>query len=476
MKPKFITTSIVYINAEPHIGFLFELLAGDILARYYRQLGQEVFFLTGTDEHGQKVAQAAQAAALSPIQFADQISASVLALKEKFNLSFDYFIRTTDPIHQQFVSECWSELVKSGQIARGRYQGFYCTGCEAFKLSGEIVNECCPIHNRPLEQVEEENYFFTPDKNSASKIEAWINRAVWPIGRRQDAINVLRSGTYDRISVSRPSSKNSWGVQVPGDPSQTIYVWFDALLNYLSVEKITGRKLHPADIQIIGKDILKFHAIIWPALLIALGRQLPEKLLVHGFIQVDGQKLSKSTGHTVAPQELLDRYAVAGDYAADAVRYLLFRQLSFDEDSNFVWSEFDAIYNGELANGLGNLVNRTVTLLKRYGKKSVGGAILTAIEDEDIKPNLALANADFSGDLESANFEVGQANEWLTRQKPWEWEAPTPLQLATFIDQRKLIQISYYLEPFMPVTAKEIRRQLITLEARPLFPRLPASL
>ncbi len=461
MKTKFVTTSIAYINAEPHIGFLFELLAADIFARHWRSQSEDSFFLTGTDEHGAKVASAATTAGLARQQFADQISGKYLALKEQFDLSFDYFIRTTDPTHQEFVKQTWRTLLQAGQIKKGIYRGRYCTGCEAFKQPSEIADNHCLVHNQPLEKVEEENYFFEPGGIITQKIADWINYRLWPSSRRQEAINVLHTGAFKQISVSRPATKNSWGIGVPDDPSQVIYVWFDALLNYLSIEKITGQKLWPADIQIIGKDILKFHAIVWPAILLALGRDLPAALLVHGFINVDGRKLSKSTGHIVRPQELLDHYALAGDLAVDAVRYLLFRQLSFYDDSNFVWAEFDALYNGELANGLGNLVARVIGIGKKVAKFELPQPAID---------RLAVAKLDFKDHLETANERINQADSIITAEKLWENSNDKLTKFNEVVSC--LVEATGILLPFMPKTAGEIRRQLTELKSKPLFPRL----
>jgi len=465
VKPRYITTSIAYANAEPHIGFLYELLAADVLARFYRLKGQDVFFLSGTDEHGIKVAKAAKEAGQEPQQFVDELAGKFEALGPKFNLDFDWFIRTTDPRHISFVREKWAQLARAGALKKKTYSGLYCTGCEAFKTAAEIKEGKCLIHHASLEKVEEENWFLEISKNKA-QISKWIKKAVFPGSRRQEVINVLESGAYDEVSVSRPKTNNSWGIEVPDDPGQVIYVWVDALFNYLSALSIHGKEsLWPADIQVIGKDILKFHAIIWPALLLACGYDLPKKLLVHGFINVEGKKLSKSTGHIVYPDELLKRYG------AEATRYLLCRKLNFYDDSNFSWEEFDAIYNGELADGLGNLLQRAITLLKKFEPQGSRGAVTAAFDGLEPLEDY-LGKQDFRGQLDKIILEITQANEWLTRQKPWEWDEPDKLKLATFVDQTKLIAIASFLEPFMPKVALKIHRQLKTLDPKPLFPRL----
>src|SRR3989344_5360729 len=303
---RFITTSISYVNAPPHIGHLLDLLAADVLKRHYQSLGDVVFFLTGTDEHGIKISQAATAAGKEPANYVKAVSDQFEQLGRDFNVDFDYFIRTTDPEHQQFVQAKWQQLESNGFLKKKKYSGLYCTGCEAFKTEGEIEGNKCSIHEKELERVEEENWFLTGITKHKSQITNWINQAVFPETRRQEVINVLESGAYDEVSVSRSKDRYGWGVPVPGDNNQVMYVWIDALFNYISALKINNREdLWPADIQIIGKDILKFHALIWPALLLACDYELPKKLLVHGFINVDGKKMSKSLGNVISPKQLL---------------------------------------------------------------------------------------------------------------------------------------------------------------------------
>lgn len=451
---KYITTSIAYINAEPHIGFLFELVAADVLARYHKLQGEDVFFLTGTDEHGTKVAQAAAAANLETQAFADQTAAKFEVLGKDFNINFDYFIRTTNPDHQQFVHDKWQQLQAAGVLEKRKYTGLYCSGCEAFKTEGEIADGKCVIHERELDQVEEENYFLIVGDAQKETIKTWIESAVFPATRRLEVINSLDSGHFDAISVSRPKSKLSWGIVVPGDAEQVMYVWVDALFNYISALKITGQEnLWPADIQVIGKDILKFHAIIWPALLLACGYQLPKKLLVHGFINVDGKKMSKSLGNVITPTALLERYGV------DGTRYLLLRQLNFYDDSNFVWDEFDAIYNGELANGIGNLLARVVGLARKVG-----------LTTNDQATKLVGPEFEFSTELNRANELIAEADKIITENQLWVELEKKKHILEEAINN--LLIISYTLEPFMPTAAAEIRRQLTELDSKPLFPRI----
>lgn len=454
-KPIYITTSIAYINAEPHIGFLYELLAADVLKRYYQSVGEEVFLVTGTDEHGVKIAQAITASGKEAQAYADEVSGHFQALGQSFNVDFDYFIRTTNPEHKAFVQKKWAQLVERGALKKKTYSGLYCSGCEAFKTEAEIQDGKCAIHERELEKVEEENWFLTIDEPTKSRIKDWINSAIVPATRRQEVINVLESGAYDEVSVSRSRDKLTWGVPVPNDETQTMYVWVDALFNYISALSLNDKEdLWPADIQIIGKDILKFHAIIWPALLLATGYELPKKLLVHGFINVEGKKMSKSLGNVIAPTHLKERYGV------EATRYLLFRQLNFYDDSNFAWTEFDALYNGELANGLGNLTARVIGIAKRAGL-SLPVPASTHEKRE---------NFDFATELEAVNKAVSTADQAITRDRVWEEPTAKTAVLAEIV--ASLMAAADRVAPFMPETAKEIRRQLTELDSRPLFPRL----
>jgi len=462
MRPVFITTSIAYINAEPHIGFLLELVAADVLARYYRQQGEEVFFLTGTDEHGTKVEQAAIEAKLEPKLYSDKLSKKFESLCKDFAISNDYFIRTTDEGHIKFVSDHWKKLSDAGVLEKRTYKGQYCTGCEAFKTEREIVDGKCVIHEIELDKTEEENYFLKVTDETKEKILSWVENIV-PENRRQELRNMLSD--FDGVSVSRPKEKLSWGIPVPGDKTQVMYVWVDALLNYLSGLVAAGKTIEdywPAT-QIIGKDILKFHAIIWPTILIALQLQLPDKLLVHGFVNVDGKKMSKSLGNVVAPDELKKRYGV------EATRYLLLRQLNFYEDSNFVWSELDAIYHGELANGLGNLLNRVVSLLAKCKAKGV------TVTLSPVPVSSALKKYDFAGELSEINRLITSADQWISEIQPWLWFKEDKIskdQVENLLRQSSLPEIAQRLEPFMPETAKAIIDQLQSLEPKPLFPRL----
>jgi len=471
MKKKFITTAIAYTNTEPHIGFLFELLSADILARFYKNKGEKVFFLTGTDEHGTKVAKKAEEAGQEPQEFVDRISDSFRSLGKDFNIDFDYFVRTTDPGHKKFVSEAWAKLQEAGYLEKRQYTGYYCSGCEAFKTERELKDGKCLIHEIPVEKIEEENWFFTLTKFKEPLLKWLETEPIQPVSRGNEIRELIKSGLED-VSFSRHVSKLSWGVPVPGDETQVMYVWADALLNYLSGPVLSGEKLEevwPADIQIIGKDILRFHALIWPAILTALGYELPKKLVVHGFINSDGKKMSKSLGNVISPKELLERYG------ADGTRYLLFRQLNYYEDSNFVWSEVDSLYNGELANGLGNLVARTVSLLSSFKDAGieVDKIVESAISGPAVDSRLDVLN--FAEPLEIANDKINQADGWITKEQPWTWKKTDTLteeKVEALVRETHLPEISAVLLPYIPDTAEKIIAQLKSLKSEPLFPRL----
>jgi len=465
---RYITTAIPYINAEAHIGFLLELLSGDILARYYRQLGDDVFFLTGTDEHGAKVARVAAEAGLNPQDYADKLAKHYQELGPAFSVETSFFIRTTDERHKQFVQSKWRQLAEGGYLEKRHYLAQYCSGCEAFKTEREAVGGSCPIHHQPLEQVEEDNWFFKLSQFKKPILE-WIEGgAVLPGSRAKEITNVVKD--LEDVSVSRSKAKVSWGVPVPDDPEQVMYVWTDALLNYLSALDICHQEDRwPADGQIIGKDILRFHAAIWPGLLLALKLPLPKKLLVHGFVNVDGQKISKSLGNVVTPQQLLDRYK-----SAETLRYLMFRQLSFFSDSNFTWADFDSLYGGELVNGLGNLVGRVVGLRSRakLGGYKADRDSLIAEQTKRIRPQLEEGLVDFQAELIQVSQLIRQADQIITQQKIWENPEQEQKQQALEQVSGQLAEIAVRLEPYMPSISAKIWERLTTLETGILFERL----
>ena len=453
----YITTSIPYVNSEPHIGFGMELVMADVLARYARQSKTPTLFLTGTDEHGGKIAEKAAEAKATPKAYADKVSESFRAILPLLNISNDRFIRTTDPAHEQRAQVIWKNLDK--YIYKGTYVGWYCTGHEEY-FPETIVRAnkgVCPEHNRKYEKLEEENYFFKlsaftePVKQA---IETNKLRVV-PDSRRNEILALLHQGLED-ISVSRPKDKLSWGVAVPGDTNQVMYVWFEALMNYITAlgypEHKDFKDFWPANVQIIGKDILRFHAAIWPAMLIGLDLPLPGVIYAHGFISSDSKKMSKTLGNVVAPAEVVKKYGV------DGFRYFFLRHIPSYDDGDFSWEKLEAAYNNELADQLGNAVSRTAAMITKYQKGIIGDI---PDPEHDIKAyEEALENCRFDVALSEVWEQIKGLNQYIDEQKPWE--------IAKTGDEEHLREVLAYLcgsllgiaqllAPFMPDSAAKIQ-------------------
>jgi methionyl-tRNA synthetase len=457
MSTFYVTTSIPYVNADPHIGFAMELLYADVLARAARQRGDEVIFCTGTDEHGGKIAEKAAELGLKPKEYADQISKRFADLTEVLNVSNDRFIRTTDKGHEQRSQLVWKAL--KDQIYKGKYEGWYCTGDEAFFTETEVKanNGVCPNHNRPYEKIEEENYFFKLSAHGP-QIKAAIEAGeftIVPETRRNEILAVIDRG-LDDISISRPKEKISWGVPVPGDAHQVMYVWFEALLNYITVlgypEHQDFKEFWPADVQVIGKDIIRFHAAIWPAILLGLGVSLPKQLYVHGFVTSGGKKMSKTIGNVIAPKEVVDKYGV------DPFRYYFLRHVPSYEDGDFSWERFEAAYNNELANELGNAVSRTAAMITRYQKGLIGD---TPDPEHDVAQYLeAIEQCRFDRALDEVWEQIRGLNQYIDEEKPWELSKTGDddhLREVLAYQAGALLQIAELLLPFLPETAAKIQ-------------------
>lgn len=472
----YVTTSIPYVNGQPHIGFGMELLYADILARAARKAGKQVLFTTGTDEHGGKVAEKAAELGLDTKQYVAGISQQFRDVAKALNISNDRFIRTTDAGHEQRAQIIWKSLKKD--IYKGQYVGLYCTGCEAFvtEAVAKANNNICPHHNKPYEKIEEENYFFKLS-NYAPQILKAIESGTFkilPATRKREVLQVIRDGLED-ISISRPKSKISWGIAVPDDPTQVMYVWFEALMNYITVlgypEHADFKKFWPADVQIIGKDILRFHAAIWPGMLLALGLPLPKVLYVHGFITVDGKKMSKSLGNVIHPDEVIKRYGV------DVFRYFFARHISSYEDGNFTWDRLEKSYNNELANELGNAVQRTVVLAQKNLNGIVGDVPPPKHDIAQYKTALSLCRFDKA--LDEVWDQVRGLNQYIDETKPWQLaKSGDDVHLRDVLAYQVscLVEIAGLLEPFMPDTAAKIKYIFNEGVIRPLegtlFPRL----
>lgn len=475
----YVATTIPYVNDKPHLGHAMLYLYADVLARYHRQIGDKVFLSAGTDEHGGKIAEKAAEAKLEPKQFVDELSKTFLDFLKVLDISNDRFIRTSDPKHEKIAQQIWKDLSK--YIYKGTYEGWYCTGDEEF-FSEKIVkaNEgICPDHNRPYEMVKEENYLFALSKFTAQikqAIETDAYRIV-PDRSKNEILALLNAGLED-ISISRPTKKISWGIPVPGDPSQVMYVWFEALMNYITILGYPDGKefkdYWPADVQVIGKNILRFHAAIWPGMLLGLGLPLPKMLYAHGFIEVDGKKMSKSLGNVVDPIDVVNKFGT------DATRYFLMRHMPSYGDGDFSWDRMEAAYNSELADQLGNAVSRTAAMIKNYNDGAIG-KIPDAKHDVALFKK-AIEDCRFDQALEVVWDQVRGLNQYIEETKPWEiakTDDKNHLQEVLAIMVSNLLEIAYLLKPFMPDTAAKIiatfeSGKLVSLDG-PLFPKEQAK-
>jgi methionyl-tRNA synthetase len=427
----YITTPIYYVNARPHIGHAYTTIACDTIARRQRMLGKETFFLTGTDEHGQKIERAAQAAGKTPQQYADEISAQFRQLWKRMGISNDDFIRTTEERHKKRVQELFRKLRDDGYIYKGTYTGQYCVSCEAY-VDGAQPGDPCPTCGRVTETVKEENYFFKLSEFQDKLLALYANpEFIRPETRRNEVISFVRSGLRD-LSISR--STFSWGIPVPDDPKHVIYVWLDALANYITAigygsshagAQEAFKKFWPADVQMIGKEIVRFHCVYWPAFLMAAGLPMPKAIVAHGWLLFEESKMSKSRGNIVRTETILD---VLG---ADALRYFLLREVVFGQDGSFSFDALVQRYNSDLANGLGNLASRTLTMINRYFKGEVphppDGAPKTAADDaiaaaarKTIREFGTLFDQfQFSRALEVAWALVAAVDKYIVENEPW---------------------------------------------------------
>jgi methionyl-tRNA synthetase len=419
----YVTTPIYYVNAAPHLGHAYTVIACDVLARHHRQRGDDVFFLTGTDEHGEPVADAAKAQGLEPKELADRNAERFKALMPRLEASNDFFIRTSDDEHKRRVQEVLQRVHDNGHTHLGMYEGWYCPRCADFKSDNEIgPDNTCLIHEIPLTREHEENWFFELSTFQERLERLYEERPdfVQPETRRNEALSFIKSGLQD-VSLSR--GKLTWGVEVPWDPSHVFYVWFDALLNYYTAlgyardgEDLTDR-FWPATYHVIGKDILRFHTIFWPAMLMAAELPLPEHVFVHGFLlAADGRKMSKSLGNVLDPFEAMDQYGV------DALRYYLSRDVQFGADGSVSMESLAARYEGELANELGNLASRSLAMLRRYRDGHVpAGELDLADEFDGLAEDVAarLDGADLTGALDAIWQRVRRLNRYVEEQAPW---------------------------------------------------------
>ena len=482
-KHAYITTAIPYVNGKPHIGHAMDYLLADVWARYQRQLGKVVRFQTGVDEHGNKIAAKAAELGMTPQQYTDSVYGSFLDFIQRLEVDSTDFIRTTDIKHKAAVQYIWQQLEKAGLIYKGSYEGWYCQGCEAFITDKEAAdnNGICPDHQTPYQRLSEENYYFKASAftlDITKAIESGKMKIV-PNFRKKEFLELIKDGLAD-VSVSRPAKSLSWGVPVPSDPNQIMYVWLDALSNYITVLGYPSDPLWkdfwPADVQVVGKDILRFHAGIWPAMLLALGLPLPKTLLVHGHITSGGAKMSKSIGNVVDPIEILD------NFGPEALRYFFLRHIPTQDDGDFSWDRFEASYNGELGNDLGNLVQRVAAMATRYQAGVLGDLPPSR---HDMGPyRAAIESLEFNRALDEVWVIVRALNQYIDRVKPWEVakrresdiEAEAHLVEILAHAAGTLLQVADLLLPFLPTTARSIKNifasGVVPADVQPLFPKI----
>ena len=420
----YVTTPIYYVNAAPHLGHAYTTIAADVLARHHRQRGEEVFFLTGTDEHGEPVADAAHALGIEPQELADRNAERFKALAPQLSATNDFFIRTTDPQHEAVVQEVLTRVRANGFVYEGTYEGWYCPRCADFKADNEIdEGNRCPIHHIELTREQEENYFFklSAFQERLEQLYSEHEDFVAPRTRYNEALSFIRSGLRD-VPLTR--HKLTWGVQVPWDKEHVFYVWFDALLNYYSALSYAREgedlraELWPPSYHLIGKDILRFHAVYWPALLMAAEIELPEHVFVHGFLLMDGEKMSKSLGN------VLDPFAVIERFGTDALRFYLFRDVQFGQDGSVSTASFELRYETELANELGNLASRTIGMLARYREGRVSQGELDPVLAADFaglpeRVGEQLDRAELTLALDEIWQRVRRLNRYVEEQAPW---------------------------------------------------------
>jgi len=446
-KKFYITTPIYYPNDIPHIGHAYTTLAADVLARWNKRLGKEVFFLTGTDEHGKKIENIAKEKGKEPKEFIDELTPKFKEAWKKLNINYDYFIRTTDLEHQKVVREILQKIYDKGDIYLGQYEGYYCTGCEAYYTEKDLIEGCCPIHKKKIEILKEDSYFFKLSKYQKKLLDLYKKNTkfILPENRRKEIINRVKEGLND-LSISRTSF--SWGISLPFDKKHIAYVWADALTNYYSATRINGKeKFWPADIHLIGKDILWFHTVYWPALLMSAEIELPKTIFAHGWWTFDSQKISKSQGKVINIDELI---SIAG---VDSARYFLFRNNVFGEDGDFSEKSLIDRHNNELADKLGNLISRVSALIEKYGIEKTPNVLIKKLNLKNIE-NL-FENYELDKVLNEIFRFIDFCNEYVQSKKIWE----TKDKKALYELKESILKIAELLSPFIPESAEKIINQ-----------------
>ena len=467
MSKFYLTTAIAYVNAPPHVGHALEFVQADVLARYHRLKKDDTYFLTGTDEHGVKVFETAKEQGIETQELVDKNANVYESLKELMNLSNDDFIRTTDDRHKKGAQKLWMKMFEAGDIYKDTYKGNYCVGCESYIPEKDLDdNGCCIHHKKKPEVLSEENYFFKLSKYSdaiRSAIES-DKLLIHPVSRKNEMLNLIGDGLRD-VSFSRPKDVLPWGITVPNDDSQVMYVWGDALSNYITAmgyeeDSEEFKKYWPCDVHIIGKDILRFHAGIWIGMLMSAGISIPKAIYVHGFVMSNGQKMSKTLGNVVDPLEYIEKYGI------DAIRWYLMREIPTTDDGDFSHNRFLDIHNSELANGLGNLVNRVVMMTDRYleGKipeksKDIYGDVKEYIDKFD----KAFDKYDLKEACETICRLVDFGNKYIDDKKPWalaKEEKMDEVAEVLYVLLDVLRYISMLIAPIIPDTARKIIDQI----------------
>jgi len=446
-KKFYITTAIDYVNAEPHIGHAYQKIIADILARWHKLGSEKVWFLTGTDEHGQKLSRTAKSAGMKEKDFVDLMSKKFKSAWDKLGVNYNRFIRTTDSDHKKLVQEFIRKVDEKGDIYKGIYEGLYCVDCEAFYPEKDLVNGECQFHpGKKIEKFKEETYYFRLSKYQNKLLELYKKNPnfILPQERRNEIINFVKEGLQD-LSITRINVK--WGIPFPLDKKHVVYVWFDALINYLTGAG-KNQEFWPASAHLLGKDNGRFHAVIWPAMLMSAGYELPKTVFIHGFLTFNGQKISKSLGNVISPNYLIEKYGV------DSVRYFISRNFVFGEDGNFNEKALIERHNNELADKLGNLVSRVTALAERYGVEKSGNRLLNKLKLRKLQDYIEDYNVD-----KTLNFIfefIDECNLYVQENKPW--ETKDRKVLYELVDSIKAIAIVLW--PFMPKSAEKIAKLL----------------
>lgn len=468
-KTFYLTTPIYYVNDAPHIGHAYTTVAGDFLTRWHRQKGESVWYLTGTDEHGQKVMRTAEANNTAPQEWCDRLVESAWKpVWRELEIANDDFIRTTEPRHTERVQKFLQGLMEKGFIYEGKYEGPYCVGCEEFKLPGDLDEGKCKIHSKPVEMLSETNWFFKLSAFVQPLLDHYRNspEACQPESARNEVVSFLEGGVSD-LSISR--STFDWGIKVPWDQKQVVYVWFDALLNYATAVGLTDpedsesgkffKKTWPADVHLVGKDILRFHAVIWPAMLMAGGLAVPKKVFAHGWLLVGGEKMSKSKLTGIAPSDITSHFGV------DAFRYYFMRAIPFGSDGSFSWEDMSARYTSELANDFGNLASRLSAMVEKYCEGILPNRAKSDALESSLKSTVELADKaicalDFQGGINAIMDFCKEVNGYVTATEPWavakDPSRKSELDAILYNTAESLRALAVLLHPIMPISTRKL--------------------